>query len=374
MSAFDVDAVVVGAGAVGLAAARRLALGGLSVVVLEREKRIGQGVSSRNSEVIHAGMYYPTGSLRAKLCVAGRRLLYSFLDAHHVAYEKFGKLIVATEESELPALDKLERQAAINDVEGMARLTGAEARAMEPQVRAVAALLSAETGVFDSHGYMLALQGELEKHGGAVALATPFVGATALAHGGWRVSAGGAEPIDLSARFLVIAAGLGCQAAAAAIEGYPAAGIPKLFYGKGNYFTIDAKAPFRMLVYPLPVPGALGTHYRCDLGGRAHFGPDLEWVEQESYELDPARAARFYTAVRKFWPALPDGSLVPDYVGIRPKIHGPGEAQPDFRIDGPEAHGLGGVVALFGIESPGLTSSLAIAEEIAGKLGVGVAK
>jgi L-2-hydroxyglutarate oxidase LhgO len=370
MSEFDVDAVVVGAGAVGLAAARRLAMGGLSVVVLEREKRIGQGVSSRNSEVVHAGLYYPTGSLRAKLCVAGRRMLYPFLDAHHVPYDKSGKLIVATDESEMPALEKIEKQAAANGVEGMSRLTREEARAMEPQVRAVAALLSAETGVFDSHGYMLALQGELERHGGSVALATPFEGASPLPGGGWLVRAGGAEPIEVSARLVVLAAGLGCQKAAASVEGFPPTEIPTLHYGKGNYFTIEAKAPFRMLVYPPPIPGALGTHYRRDLGGRAHFGPDLEWVDRENYELNPARAETFYAAVRKFWPALQDGALVPDYVGIRPKIHGPGEPQPDFRIDGPDVHGLAGVVALFGIESPGLTSSLAIAEEIAGKLGV----
>jgi L-2-hydroxyglutarate oxidase LhgO len=374
MTQFDVDAVVVGAGAVGLAAARKLALSGLSVVVLEREKRIGQGVSSRNSEVVHAGLYYPTGSLRAKLCVAGRRMLYPFLDAHHVEYDKCGKLVVATDESELPALEKIERQAAVNDVEGMSRLTGEEARALEPQVRAVAALLSAETGVFDSHGYMLALQGELERHGGSVALRTPFEGATPLPGGGLVVRAGGEEPIELTTRALVIAASFGSHAAAAAIEGYPIEQIPALHYGKGNYFTIDAKAPFHMLVYPPPIPGALGTHYRRDLGGRAHFGPDLEWVDHEDYTLNAARAETFYPAVRKFWPALPDGALVPDYVGVRPKIHGPGEPQPDFRIDGPEKHGMAGVVTLFGIESPGLTSSLAIAEMIAAKLALAPAE
>jgi L-2-hydroxyglutarate oxidase LhgO len=368
MSNFDVDAVVIGAGAVGLAAARRLALNGMSVIVLEREKRIGQGVSSRNSEVVHAGLYYPTGSKRAKLCIEGRRMLYPFLEAHHVNFDKCGKLVVATDESELPALAKIEAQAAANGVEGMSRLTGEEARALEPEVRAVAALLSAETGVFDSHGYMLALQGDLEQHGGSIAFATPFEGATPLQGGGLTVRAGGEEPIELTTRYLVIAAGLGCQAAAASIEGFPADKIPKLYYGKGNYFTIDQKAPFHMLVYPPPIPGALGTHYRRDLGGRAHFGPDLEWVDGEDYSLNPARAESFYAAVRKFWPALKDGALVPDYIGIRPKIHGPGQPQPDFRIDGPQVHGVDGVVALFGIESPGLTSSMAIAEEIAAKL------
>jgi L-2-hydroxyglutarate oxidase LhgO len=368
MSEYDVDAVVVGAGAVGLATAYALSQRGLSVVVLEKERRIGSGVSSRNSEVVHAGLYYPTGSLRAQLCVAGRRMLYPFMDAHHVAYDKCGKLVVATDESEIPALDKIERQAALNGVEGMSRLTGEEARALEPEVRAVAALLSAETGVMDSHGYMLALQGEIEQAAGSIAFATPFEGATPLADGGLRVSAGGDEPIELAARFVVIAAGLGAQGAAARIEGFPAASIPKLHLGKGNYFTVDAKAPFHRLIYPPPIPGALGTHYRRDLGGKAHFGPDLEWVEREDYDVTLSRAETFYAAIRKFWPALKDGALVPDYVGIRPKIHGPGEPQPDFRIDGAEAHGIAGLTCLFGIESPGLTSSLAIGDAVATKL------
>ncbi|MGE3303808.1 MAG: NAD(P)/FAD-dependent oxidoreductase [Hyphomonadaceae bacterium] len=368
MSEFDVDTLVVGAGAVGLAAAYAQVKRGQSVMVLEKERRIGTGVSARNSEVVHAGLYYPTGSLRAKLCVAGRRLLYPFLEAHNVAFDKSGKLVVATDESELPALAKIEAQAAANDVEGMSRLTGEEARRLEPEVRAVAALLSTETGVFDSAGYVLALQGEIEAHGGAIALATPFEGARALKGGGFVVQAGGAEPMELTAARLILAPGLGAQAAAARVAEYPGAEIPKLYFGKGNYFTVDMKAPFRCLVYPPPIPGALGTHYRRDLGGKAHFGPDLEWVDREIYEVNPARAESFYAAIRKFWPGLPDGALVPDYVGVRPKIHGPGEPQPDFRIDGAERHGLRDLIALFGIESPGLTSSLAIGEEIAARL------
>jgi len=365
---FDTDAVVVGAGAVGLACARVLAGRGLSVIVLEKEAHIGQGVSSRNSEVVHGGLYYPTGTLRARLCVQGRRMLYPFLEAHHVAFNKCGKLVVATDESEIPGIEAILKQANINDVEGMEVLTGTQARAMEPGLKAELALLSPESGVFDSHGYMLALQGEIEDAGGAVVLATPFEGAEPLAGGGFSVRAGGAEPTSLTAARLVIAASLDAQTCAALIEGYPAGEIPKLHYGKGVYFTLNMKAPFSHLIYPPPIPGALGTHYRRDLGGQAHFGPDLQFVDTLDYSVDPARAASFYEKVRKFWPGLPDGALVPDYAGIRPKIHGPGEPHPDFRIDGVEMHGMEGLVAMFGIESPGLTSSLAIGEMVAGML------
>lgn len=368
MSAFDIDAVVVGGGAVGLATAYRLGQRGLSVIVLEKERRIGSGVSSRNSEVIHAGLYYPTGSLRAKLCVEGRRMLYPFLESHNVAFDKCGKLVVATDESEIPALQKIGKQAAINDVEGMSELTGAEARALEPEVRAVAALLSAETGVMDSHGYMLALQGEIEAAGGAVALATPFEGARPLAEGGFEVRAGGEEPTRLACRYLVTAAGLSAQDVAALVDGFPREAIPKAHYGKGVYFRLQGRAPFARLIYPPPIPGALGTHYRRDLGGQGVFGPDLSYVDAPDYGVDPARAEGFYRYIRKFWPGLPDGALSPDYAGVRPKLHGPDEPQPDFRIDGPQAHGIAGLVALFGIESPGLTSSLAIGEEVGVRL------
>jgi L-2-hydroxyglutarate oxidase LhgO len=370
MAGFDFDAVVVGAGAVGLACGYALARRGLSTAVLEKEKAIGQGVSSRNSEVIHGGLYYPSGSLRARLCVAGRRALYPFLEAHNVAYDRCGKLVVATNLEEVPRLDAILRQAETNDVEGMQRLTKAEALAMEPELACEGALLSPESGVFDSHGYMLALQGEIEACSGAVVLNTPFEGATPLREGGFQLHAGGAEPVKLACRYLVTAPGLFAQGAAGAIEGFPPAMIPKAHYGKGMYFRLIGKAPFQRLIYPPPIPGALGTHYRRDLGGQGVFGPDLHYVDRPDYTVDASAERDFYTAVRKFWPGVPEGSLTADYAGIRPKIHGPGEPQPDFRIDGPEAHGIAGLVALFGIESPGLTSSLAIGEEAAGRLGV----
>ena len=360
---------MVGAGAVGLAVAQSLATQGRSVIVLEKEAAFGQGISSRNSEVVHGGLYYPTGSLKARLCVEGRRRLYCFLDDHKVAYDRCGKLVVAPHEEDIPRIQAILAQARENRVEGIEPLSAREARALEPQLACAAALISPESGVFDSHGYMLALVGEIGEAGGAVALRTPFLGARSLAGGGWRVRAGGEEPAELSAGQLVIAAGLGAQAAAAAIEGYPETMIPRLHYGKGVYFRLAGPAPFRRLVYPPPIQGALGTHYRRDLGGQAHFGPDLAYVETEDYGVDPVRAARFYADIRRYWPGLKDGALEPDYAGIRPKLHGPGEPQPDFRIDGREVHGLPDLVALFGIESPGLTSSLALGEEVARRLG-----
>lgn len=371
MTDFDFDAVVVGAGAVGLACGYALSRRGLVVAVLEQEAAIGQGVSSRNSEVVHGGLYYPTGSLKARLCVEGRRMLYAFCDAHHVEYDRCGKLVVAEEEAHLERLDAIYDQALTNDVEGMRKLTRAEALAMEPELSCIGALLSPESGVFESHAYMLALQGEIEAAGGAVVLATPFEGASPLDGGGFSVRAGGAEPTTLTCRILVTAPGLSAQGVAREIEGFPADLIPKAHYGKGMYFRLAGKAPFRRLIYPPPIPGALGTHYRRDLGGQGVFGPDLSFVDELDYTVDPAAADGFYAYIRKFWPGLPDGALSPDYAGIRPKIHGPGEPQPDFRLDAEAVHGLPGLVALFGIESPGLTSSLAIGEEVAKRLGLG---
>ena len=370
MSDFDFDAVVVGAGAVGLACGYALARRGLVVAVLEADVAIGQGVSSRNSEVIHGGLYYPTGSLKARLCVAGRRLLYPFLDAHHVDYDRCGKLVVATNVAEVDDLDAIFEQARVNDVEGMSRLTKAQALAMEPELACEAALISAESGVFDSHGYMLALQGEIEAAGGAVVVSTPFEGATPLDGGGFEVRTGGAEPATLTCRHLVTSAGLSAQTVAERIEGFPKAEIPKAYYGKGVYFRLTGKAPFQRLIYPPPIPGALGTHYRRDLGGQGVFGPDLSFVDQPDYTVDDSAAGEFYRYIRKFWPGLPDGALSPDYAGVRPKLHGPNERQGDFVIDGADVHGLPGLVALFGIESPGLTSSLAIGEEVAARLGL----
>jgi L-2-hydroxyglutarate oxidase LhgO len=368
MTSFDFDACVVGAGAVGLACGFALAKRGLSVVVLEKERAIGQGVSSRNSEVAHGGLYYPTGSLKARFCVAGRRALYPFLDAHQVAYRKCGKLVVATQADEIPRIEAIGDQARANDVEGLEEISGAAAMALEPGLRAVAALVSPQSGVFDSHGYMWALKGEIEDRGGAVVLATPFEGAAPLEGGGFTVQAGGESPTAMTVRVLVTAPGLSAQGVAARIEGFPAADIPKLHYGKGVYCRLTGKAPFERLIYPPPIPGALGTHYRKDLGGQGVFGPDLHYVEVEDYSLDPNAPLDFYPYVRRFWPGLPDGALAVDYAGIRPKIHGPGEPQPDFRLDGVERHGLVGLMALFGIESPGLTSSLAIGEEVAKRL------
>jgi L-2-hydroxyglutarate oxidase LhgO len=370
MAEFDFDAVVVGAGAVGLACGYALSRRGLAVAVLEKEAAIGQGVSSRNSEVVHGGLYYPTGSLKARFCVAGRRALYVFCDKHHVDYDRCGKLVVATNLDEVPRLAAILQQALANDVEGMAELTRAQALALEPQLQCEGALISPQSGIFDSHGYMLALQGEIEAAGGAVVASTPFEGATPLEGGGFTVRAGGEEPATLSCRLLVTAPGLSAQAVAAAIEGFPAGKIPKGHYGKGMYFRLVGKAPFTHLIYPPPIHGALGTHYRRDLGGQAVFGPDLNYVETLDYSVDPAAEPVFERYIRKFWPGLPHGALTPDYAGIRPKLHGPDEPQPDFQLDGAEVHGLPGLMALFGIESPGLTSSLAIGEEVAGRLGV----
>ena len=361
---FDFDATVVGAGAVGLACGRALAKRGLSVLVLEQEPHIGQGVSSRNSEVIHGGLYYPTGSLKARFCVEGRRLLYAFLESRKVDFRKCGKLVVATNEAEVERIEAVFKQATVNGVEGLEHLTGQQARALEPGLNAHAAILSPESGVFDSHGYMLALQGEIEAAGGSVVVSTPFERAGPLPGGGFAITAGGEGGATLTTRRLVTAPGLAAQAVAARIEGYPADRIPPGHFGKGVYFRLTGKAPFERLIYPPPIPGALGTHYRKDLGGQAVFGPDLVHVETEDYSVDPAKAGEFERYIRRFWPGLPDGALTPDYAGIRPKLHGPGEPQPDFQLHGREVHGLDGLVALFGIESPGLTSSLAIGEAV----------
>jgi L-2-hydroxyglutarate oxidase LhgO len=370
MAEFDFDAVVVGAGAVGLACGYALTKRGLTVAVLEQETAIGQGVSSRNSEVIHGGLYYPTGSLKARLCVLGRRALYAFLERHHVDFDRCGKLVVATSADEVGRLDSILEQARTNDVDGIARISKAEALALEPELRCEGALISPQSGVFDSHGYMLALQGEIEAGGGAVVLSTPFEGATPLAGGGFTVRAGGAEATEFTCRYLVTAPGLSAQAVAAKIEGFPAAEIPKGHYGKGMYFRLVGKAPFSRLIYPPPIHGALGTHYRRDLGGQAVFGPNLTYVDTLDYSGDPAMRSEFADYIRKFWPGVDEEALTPDYAGIRPKLHGPDEPQPDFRLDGADSHGLDGLVALFGIESPGLTSSLAIGEEVASRLGL----
>ena len=371
MSAFDFDAVVVGAGAVGLACGRALSNRGLGVLVLEALDHIGQGVSSRNSEVIHGGLYYPTGSLKARLCVDGRRSLYDYLDSHKVDYRKCGKLVVATQADEVTLIETIFQQAMTNGVEGLEHLSGAQARALEPALNAHGAILSPESGIFASHDYMLSLQGEIEDAGGTVVVSTPFERAESVPGGGFRITAGGERGTTVTTRLLVTAPGLQAQGVAARIDGFPADQIPAGKFGKGVYFRLTGKAPFDRLIYPPPIAGALGTHYRKDLGGQAVFGPDLEYVATEDYSVDPARAEAFSVYIRRFWPGLPEGALTPDYAGIRPKLHGPGEPQPDFQLRGCADHGIDGLVVLFGIESPGLTSSLAIGEAVADLLDHG---
>lgn len=364
----QVECVVIGAGVVGLAVARRLAGAGREVVVLEAAAGIGTGTSSRNSEVIHGGMYYPTGSLRGRLCVAGRRALYDYCASRGVAHRRLGKLIVATESSQSARLDAIARQGAINGVEDLRRLTPAEARDLEPEVECVAALLSPSTGIVDSHALMLALRGEAEDAGAAFAFNSPALGGT-VGSDGFEIRVGGAEPMSLACRMLVNCAGLGAQALAAGLQGLPAATIPRRVLAKGSYFGLSGvKPPFRRLVYPIPPEGGLGVHVTLDLAGQVRFGPDVEWTDDIDYTVDPARADGFYRVIRRYWPGLPDGALVPAYSGVRPKLTGPGEPAADFLIQGPKDHGVPGLVALYGIESPGLTSCLALADEVAARL------
>jgi L-2-hydroxyglutarate oxidase LhgO len=363
----QVDAVVIGAGVIGLAIARALALRGLEVVILEAEHKFGQGTSARNSEVIHAGLYYSPGSRKAHACVNGRRRLYAYAQRCGIAHRKSGKLVVATgpdEEAKLAAL--LERGRA-NGVEGLQLLSAAQARALEPELQCSAALLCAESGLIDTHAFMLQLLGDAEANGAAIAYLSPFAAAAPAAHG-WILRTGGAEPFELSARWLVNAAGLQAQQVASAMEAYPAARIPPQHWAKGNYFKLQGRSPFSRLIYPLPVAGGLGVHLTLDLQGQAKFGPDVQWVDALDYRVDPTRAASFYGEVRRYWPGLPDNALVADYAGIRPKLSGPADTPRDFEIDGPGDHGLAGLVHLFGIESPGITASLALAEEVAALL------
>ena len=359
--------LVIGAGVVGLAIARQAALSGHEVIVAEATGGIGNGVSSRNSEVIHAGMYYPTGSQRAKHCVQGRRMLYEFCASHGVPHKKVGKLIVATDAKQTAKIEGIARQGEINGVEGLELIGANAARAMEPALTCVAALHSPETGIIDSHAFMLALQGDLEDRGGMIAFNTP-VERLAQTADGWEVRFGGAEPGTLTVDAVINSAGLGAQQIARATDGYSPARVPRLVLAKGNYFGFTGKPVFTRLIYPAPVEGGLGTHVTLDLAGRMRFGPDVEWIEAETYTVDPQRAELFYASVRTYWPALPDNSLVPDYCGIRPKLTGKGEAAADFLIDGPDAHGVPRLVHLFGIESPGLTSALSIAAEVVGQI------
>ena len=367
------DAVVIGAGVVGLAVARALAMAGREVIILEAENAFGTITSARNSEVIHAGLYYPTGTLRAQLCVRGKALLYDYCAHHGVAHSRCGKLIVATQADELPALDRLQATAQANGVWDLQRLSAADARALEPALHTVGALLSPSTGIIDSHGLMLALLGDAEAHGAMLALCSPVLAGRATPQG-IELDVGDANPqqpvTTLRARTVVNSAGLHAPALARTLAGLAAQHVPRNHLAKGCYFSLPGKAPFSRLVYPAPgQSGHLGVHLTLDLGGQARFGPSFEWVDRIDYSVDPAGAEAFYAEVRRYWPALPDGALQPGYAGLRPKISGPGEPAADFRIDGPARHGVVGLVNLFGIESPGLTSCLAIAEVVLDRLG-----
>jgi len=359
-----VDCIVIGAGVVGLALARNLAQQGREVVVLEAEDRIGTGISSRNSEVIHAGIYYPKDSLKARLCVAGNRALYAYCAEHQVDHRRCGKLIVATDATQVAALRQLQARATANGVADLQWLDAEEARHLEPRLHCTAALLSPNTGIVDSHGLMRSLCLEAETAGASVVLKSPVLGGR-INPQGLEVRVGGGEPMTLLARRVFNAAGLGALGVAHAIEGVRAASLPPLprRFAKGNYFSLTGAAPFSRLVYPIPPLGALGVHITLDLAGQARFGPDVEWIDREEYGVDPHRAESFYAEVRKYWPGLPDGSLQPAYAGIRPKLHGPGEPMPDFLIQRETEHGVPGLVNLLGIESPGLTACLALAEE-----------
>ena len=359
--------LVVGAGVIGLAVARQAELRGHEVIVAETTGGIANGISSRNSEVIHGGLYYPTGSSRAHHCVRGRRMLYEFCASHGVAHKKCGKLVVATNEAELAKVEGIAAQAEANGVENTEIIGGNAARAMEAELSCVGALWSQETGIIDSHGYMLALWGELQDRGGMIAFATP-VERMSFKASQWSVAFGGREAGVMAFDAVVNAAGLGAQPLARRIEGYPADKVPRLVLGKGNYFGFAGRPVFSRLIYPTPVDGGLGVHVTLDLAGRMRFGPDVEWITEENYAVDPRRADSFYDRIRTYWPGLPANSLVPDYCGIRPKLTGPSEPAADFMIAAEPAHGMPRLVNLFGIESPGLTASLSLAEEVVGYL------
>jgi L-2-hydroxyglutarate oxidase LhgO len=358
-----VDAVVIGAGVVGLAVARALAHRGRETLILEARDQFGTGTSSRNSEVIHAGIYYPPGSLKARLCVRGRDLLYSYCERYGIGHQRCGKLIVATSERQLPELERIRSAATANGV-SLLLLDPEAALQLEPSLSCVGALHSPLTGIIDSHAYMLALLGQAQSAGAMLVCGSRVTGMRLEPAGGALLAVNAEEP-QLGARVVVNCAGLFAPHVARSIDGFPADRIPTPYFAKGTYFGLAGRSPFQHLVYPIPEQGGLGVHLTLDLAGQARFGPDVQWVDAPSYDVDPRRADRFYAAIRQYWPALPDGALQPAYAGVRPRIAAPSEPAADFRIDGPAFHGVPGIINLFGIESPGLTASLALADYVA---------
>ena len=363
------DCVVVGAGVVGLGVARTLAAAGRDVLVLEAEPRIGEHTSSRNSEVIHAGLYYKKGTLRQHLFPRAPRLLYAYCAEHGVPHKRLGKLVVARRAEEVEPLRRHMGHAAEAGLDDLQWLTPDQARELEPNLFCHAAYLSPSSGIVDSHALMLAYQGEVEHHGGRVVLRAPVTGGEVTSQG-VRIEVGGAEPMTLMCKTLINCAGHGAPPLARAIAGIPADKVPRNFFRRGVYFSVTGRRPFKRLIYPMHGPGGMDIHAVIDLAGNVRFGPDVEWVDRLDYSVDPKRAEAFYRSVRTFWPALPDGALSPAYAGIRPKITGPDETPADFLIQGPRDHGIPHLVNLFGIESPGLTSSLAIGEYVAKLLGL----
>ena len=364
----SLDCVVIGAGVVGLAIARRLAIAGRSVVVLEAESGIGRHTSSRNSEVIHAGVYYPAGSLKARLCVAGRRALYAYLAERGLPHRRVGKLLIAVRDEEIATLTRIQRLGEASGVDDLVPLSAEDLRSIEPAVVAVRGVFSPSTGILDSHALMRSLQTDLEAAGGAVVLWTPVVGGR-IVEGGIELEVGGEDPVHLRCRVVVSSAGLGAPRLARALRGLDPRFIPREHFARGHYFVLAGPSPFAHLVYPMPAPGALGIHVTLDLAGRARFGPDITWTDEVSYTFDEGRAPAFREAIRRYHPGLADGDLMPGYVGIRPRIVPEGSPAADFVIQGPESHGVPGLVNLFGIESPGLTACLSIADEVAARLG-----
>jgi L-2-hydroxyglutarate oxidase LhgO len=360
----SVECLVVGAGVIGLAVARALARAGREVIVVEGERGIGAGVSSRNSEVIHAGIYYRTGLDKTRLCVDGKAMLYAFCQEFGVPHKRCGKLLVAVNAEEVDKLTAIRAQAEANGVTDLVWLSGADARALEPALVAERALLSPSTGIIDAHAFMLALRGDAEAHGAMFAFETPVLAGHTSGHG-LVIEVGGLAPMRLAAGLVVNAAGLGAQALARTIAGMPADRIPPLHLAKGNYFSLGGRSPFSRLIYPVPTEGGLGVHLTLDLAGQAKFGPDVEWVDAIDYNVDPGRAPCFYAAIRTYWPGLPEGALQPGYAGVRPKIARPGGSTTDFLLQTEKEHGVAGLINLFGIESPGLTASLAIADRLA---------